>query len=142
MIRAIAIIVGLLLVTPLAAREPLPRILDCVVTADANWMAKSLSVNVYPKDSSYLISLDTQSGKWYLRNHHAAALTMDSGTFEILHDGTDYPYHWLGLDDRGATQLRISLYQPHTPFVFIDNDNALFAGRCHEPDEPFLFLSR
>lgn len=137
MIPRLAIIAGLLVAAaPLTAREPLPKILACAVTANANWVAASFASA--PGDTA--IHLDTVSGEWHLANARAAALTVDSGDFEIVWDGTDHPAYWLGLDDRGATQMRIDFHQPGLPFLFVGHDNALFAGRCVEPGEPFIFL--
>lgn len=139
MFRVVASLAGLLLCTPLAAREALPALLDCAVTMRANWISGAISANE-DEDHSHVISLNTRSGTWFLRNLHGAALASDGGVFTIVHDGSDHPAFWLGLGDGGAMQMRIAFLQPGLPFLFVGQDNTLSTGGCLEPDEPFLFL--
>ena len=87
MIRAGAIAAGLLLSAPLAAQDALPRLLDCAVATSAYWLSGHFHVDA-DGDTSDVISLDTGSGAWFLRNPNAAALTLDGGTFDILDDPT------------------------------------------------------
>jgi hypothetical protein len=108
--------------------------------ANVNWLQGHLAPKEYPEDSAYTIHLDTVSGEWYLSNAYSAALVVGGGDFTILHDGADYPFRWIGIDDGGATQLRIDAHVSSNPFVFLGHDSALYTGRCSEPDEPFLLL--
>lgn len=125
----------------LAAREPLPQILDCVVAGNINWLQGGRAAQNEPaEEPAYTIHLDTRSGEWHLSNAYSAALVVGGGDFTILHDGADYPFTWIGIDDEGATQLRIDAHVATNPFVFLGHDSALHIGTCIEPDEPFLLL--
>lgn len=140
-----ALIVGLISIrTPaLAERAALPRILDCSVVSNANWLASGITLSEYEEATGYTIHLNTQSGQWYLSNAYAASLTMGGGNFSVLGDGTDYPHRWIGLDSEGAAQLRIGVATtPPYPFIYLGLDDALMAGTCVEPDQAFIFLDR
>lgn len=139
--KSIAVVLTLMLASagPAAASQPPLHILDCTVRVNANWIAELFHPSRYPEDTAYTIHLDTRSGEWFLSNAYAAAFVLRSGRFDILRDGTGYPPQWLGLDHAGATQMRIETTHSTHPFLFVD-DNALYAGRCSEPDEIFLFL--
>lgn len=124
----------------LAAGSAQPRILDCSATTNHNWFRSAPASGDDPTEVPYTIHLDARSGEWHLSNAHAAALTVGGGSFSFLSDGTAYPFRWIGLDDGGATQLRIEFSVRSHPFVFLGHDNLLLSGTCAEPAEPFLFL--
>jgi len=142
-LRASLIALALTTAPARAERAQLPEILDCAVMTNANWISGGIVAGEYREATGYAIHLNTRTGEWYLSNAYAASLTMDGGNYAILRDGTEYPFRWIGLDDDGATQLRIELTRaPEYPFLFIDHHNALMAGKCAVPDKVFIFLDR
>lgn len=138
-VRAMGLTVAMVMLM-LAAGGAQPQILDCSATTNHNWFRSEPAADDDRTEVPYTIHLDARSGEWYLSNAHSAALTVGGGSFSVLSNGTAYPFRWIGLDDGGATQLRIEFSVRSHPFVFLGHDNLLLSGTCAEPAEPFLFL--